>query len=75
MRAKSYVYRSYRGKNGREPFCPPPTILNRVKVKPGYKLELLSPETMKLIGNTKKDVDKNKDGEDAPKLESVVPNE
>ena len=30
---------------------------------------------MKLIGNTKKDVDKNKDGEDAPKLESVVPNE
>ena len=35
----------------------------------GYKLELLSPETMKLLGSTKKDEDK--DGEDLPKLESV----
>ena len=37
----------------------------------GYKLERLSPETMKLLGSTKKDVDKDKDGEDVPKLESV----
>ena len=37
----------------------------------GYKLELLSPETMKLLRNTKKDVDQDKDGEDVPKLESV----
>ena len=37
----------------------------------GYKLELLSPETMKLLGSTKKDVDQDKDGEDVPKLESV----
>ena len=41
------------------------------KVKTGYKLELLSPETMKLLESTKKDVDKDKDGEDVPKLESV----
>ena len=30
-----------------------------------------SPETMKLLGSTKKDADKDKDGEDVPKLESV----
>ena len=41
-------------------------------VKTGYKLELLSPETMKLLGSTKKDVDKDKDGEDVPKLESRI---
>ena len=29
------------------------------------------PETMKLLGSTKKDVDKDKDGENVPKLESV----
>ena len=32
---------------------------------------MLSPETMKLLGSTKNDVDKDKDGEDVPKLESV----
>ena len=37
----------------------------------GYKLELLNPETMKLLGSTKKDDDEHKDGEHAPKLESV----
>ena len=31
------------------------------KIKPGYKLELLSPETMKLLGGTKKVVDQDKD--------------
>ena len=41
------------------------------KIKTGYKLKLLSPETMKLLGSTKKDVDQDKDGEDVPKLESV----
>ena len=48
-------------------------IKNRIvfKIKTGYKLELLSPETMKLLGSTKKDVDQDKDGEDVPKLESV----
>ena len=32
---------------------------------------MLSPEIMKLLGSTKKDVDKDKDGEDVPKLEFV----
>ena len=34
------------------------------KTKTGYKLELLSKETMQLLGSSKKDVDQNKDGED-----------
>ena len=51
----------------------PNKIKNRIvfKIKTGYKLELLSPETMKLIGSIKKDADQDKDGEDVPKLESV----
>ena len=51
----------------------PNKIKNRIvfKVKTGYKLELLSPETMELLGSTKKDVDKDNDGEDVPKLDSV----
>ena len=51
----------------------PNKIKNRIvfKIKTGYKLELLSPETMNLLGSTKKDVDKDKDREDVPKLESV----
>ena len=50
----------------------PNKIKNRIvfKVKTGCKLELLSPETMKLLGSTK-DIDHHKDGEDVPKLESV----
>ena len=32
---------------------------------------MLTPETMTLLGNTKKDVDKDKDGENVPKLESA----
>ena len=35
------------------------------------KLELLTPETMKLLQSTKKDVDKDKDGKNVPKLESI----
>ena len=31
---------------------------------------MLSSETMKLLGSAKKDVDKDKDSEDVPKLES-----
>ena len=37
----------------------------------GYKLELLSPETMKLLVSTKKDVAQYKDREDVPKVESA----
>ena len=48
-------------------------IKNRIifKIKNGYKLELLTPETMKLLGSTKKVVDKDKNGENVPKIESV----
>ena len=42
------------------------------KIKTGYKLELLYPKTMNLLGNIKQDVDQEKDGEDVPKLESAV---
>ena len=45
--------------------------IKKKKKKTGYKLELLTPETMKLLGSGKKDVDKDKDGENVPKLKSV----
>ena len=46
---------------------------NRIvfKIRNGYKLELLTSETMRLLGSTKKVVDKDKNGENVPKLESV----
>ena len=34
-------------------------------------MELLSSETVQLLGSAKKDVDQDKDGEDVPKLETV----
>ena len=48
-------------------------IKNRIffKIKTGYKLELLTPETMRLLGSTKKDVDSDKNSENVQKLESV----
>ena len=51
----------------------PNEIKSRIvfKIKTGYKLELLASETMRLLGSTKKDVDKDKDGEIVSKLESV----
>ena len=51
----------------------PNKIKNRTifKIKTGYKLELLTPETMILLGSTKKSVDNDKDGKNVPKLESV----
>ena len=46
---------------------------NRIvfKIKTVYKLELLSSETMKLLGSTKIDIDQNKDEENVPKVKSV----
>ena len=51
----------------------PNKIKNRIafKIKTGYKLELLTPETMRLLGSTKIDVDAGKNSENVPKLESV----
>ena len=48
-------------------------IKNRIvfKIKTCYKIELLTPETTRLLESTKKSVDKDKDGENVPKLESV----
>ena len=49
------------------------TINNRIvfKIKSGYKLELLSKETMKLLGSTKDIIDADKNGEDVPRLEYI----
>ena len=49
------------------------TINNRIvfKIKSGYKLELLSTETMKLLGSTKDTIDADKNSEKVPKLENV----
>ena len=46
-------------------------IENRVtfKIKNGYSLELLTPETMKLLGSTKNKITKDKSGENVPHLE------
>ena len=41
------------------------------KIKSGYKLELLSKETMKLLGSTKDTIDADKNSENVPKLENV----
>ena len=41
------------------------------KIKSGYKLELLSKETMKLLGSTSNSIDVDKNSELVPKLESV----
>ena len=53
--------------------CYPNKIKNRIifKIKNGYKLESLTPETTKLLGSANKVVDKNKNGKNVPKLEIV----
>ena len=46
---------------------------NRIafKIKSGYKLELLSKETMKLLGSSKSAINSDKNSEHLPRLESV----
>ena len=46
-------------------------IENRVtfKIKNGYSLDLLMPETMKLLGSTENKISKDKNGENVPHLE------
>ena len=41
------------------------------KIKSGYHLELLTPETMKLLGSAESEITKDKNGENAPHLEVV----
>ena len=49
------------------------TINDRIvfKIKSGYKLELISKETMKLLGSTKDIIDSDKNSENVPRLENV----
>ena len=46
-------------------------IENRItfKIKNGYSIELLTPETMKLIGSTENKITKNKKGENVLHLD------
>ena len=46
-------------------------IKNRItfKIKRGYSLELLTKETMKLLGSTKNEITTDKNGENVPHLE------
>ena len=48
-------------------------VINRIvfKIKTEYKLELLSKETMKLLGSTLSIIDKDKNSDTLPKLENV----
>ena len=48
-------------------------IENRItfKIKSGYYLELLTPETMKLLGSTQSKITKDANGENVPHLEVV----
>ena len=41
------------------------------KIERGYYLELLTPETMKLLGSTESKITKDKNGENVPHLEIV----
>ena len=49
------------------------TINNRIvfKIKSGYKSELLSKETMKLLGSTSSIIDADKNSENVPRLENA----
>ena len=49
------------------------TIENRItfEIKNGYYFELLTPETMKLLGSTESKITKDKNGENVPHLEVV----
>ena len=70
-------YFEYILKNHGEDIDKPPVqiyvnkIENRVtfKIKNGYSLELLIPETIKLLGSTKNKVTKDKNGENVPHLQ------
>ena len=48
-------------------------IENRIvfKIKTDYKLELLTEKTMQLLGSSKKVIDKNKNGELVPRLDTI----
>ena len=49
-------------------------IENRItfKIKTGYYLELLTSETMKLLGSTKNKITQNENGENVPHLDVLL---
>ena len=47
-------------------------INTRFKIRARCYLDLLTPETMKLLGSTKSKITKNKNGENVSKLEIIV---
>ena len=51
-------------------------IENRItfKSKPGFYLELLTPETMNLLGSTESKISKDKNGENVSHLEITASN-
>ena len=57
--------------------CPVKIYVNKIKnrivfkIKTGYKLELLPKQTMQLLGSSKAVIDKNKNRELVPRLETV----
>ena len=44
-------------------------MFRSIELKDGYKLELQTPEAIKLFGSTKKLIDKTKNGEKVPNLQ------
>ena len=44
-------------------------VENRITFKTGYSIELLTPETIKLLGSTENKITKEKNGENVPHLE------
>ena len=43
--------------------------VNKIEIKTGYYLELLTPETVKFLGSTKSKITKNENSENIPNLE------
>ena len=70
------IFSIFKGKHGEDIDKPSIQIYvnkieNRVtfRIKNGYSLELLTPETMKLVGSTKNKIIKDKNGENVPHFE------
>ena len=66
-----YIFKKYGENNNPSVRTYVNKIENRItfKIKNGYSLELLTPETMKLLGSTENKITKDKNGENVPHLE------
>ena len=67
------IYKKQHGENNVSPLIRIYTnkIENRItfKIKTGYYLEVLTPETMQLLGSTKSKITENKNGKNVSNLE------